>query len=99
MFLVDLPLCTTDALPAPVRGYVEFAFFTEFDSLGAPLERATRVHKEVKNRVKRDDCRRCAYDAGCLGVWSAYVDAFGWDEFVPSRAIPRHLGERRPGPG
>jgi cyclic pyranopterin phosphate synthase len=97
MFLVDLPLCTTEELPAPVRGYVEFAFFTEFDGDGAPRERATRVHKEAKNRVKRAECRRCAHDAGCLGVWSAYVDAFGWDEFVPARGRPRHLGERRPG--
>lgn len=98
VFLVDLPLCTTDGLPAPVRGYVEFATFTEFDAEGQPLERATRVHKEQKNRVKRDECRRCAYDAACLGAWRAYVEAFGWDELVPSRAPLRNLGERRPGP-
>jgi len=98
MFLVDLPLCTTDDLPAPVRGYVEFAYFTEFDLDGAPRERATRVDKEQENRVKRAECARCAYDGVCLGVWRAYVDAYGWEEFAPSRARPRNLGERRPGP-
>lgn len=98
VFLVDLPPCTTDALPPAVRGYVEFAFFTEFDCDGSPLERATRVHKEQENRTKRAECARCAYDAGCLGVWRAYVEAFGWEEFVPSRGLVRNLGKRRPRP-
>lgn len=83
LYLVDLPLCTTEALPAPVRGYVEAAVFTAYGADGRAEVRRTRVHKEQANRAKRDACAGCRYDDRCLGVWKAYVDLHGWDEFLP----------------
>ena len=83
VFLVDLPRCTTEGLPDAVRGYVEFAYFTEYEPDGRPRPRASKVHKEAENRAKRADCQRCAYDASCTGVWRNYVETFGWEEFVP----------------
>ncbi|MBI5479355.1 MAG: radical SAM protein [Deltaproteobacteria bacterium] len=101
VYLVDLPRCTTEGLPDPVRGYVEFAFFTEYEIDGRPRPRVSKLHKEEENRVKRDDCRRCNYDAPCTGVWRNYVEAYGWDEFVPvarqGRLAPKRRG-RRPRP-
>lgn len=81
-YLVDVPPCTAERLPPQARGWVERAVFTEYGG-GAAEERQTLVAKERANRVKRDACAACRHGPGCLGVWSAYVDAFGWDEFVP----------------
>ncbi|HEY3358549.1 MAG TPA: radical SAM protein [Polyangia bacterium] len=97
LFLVDLPLCTTEALPDEVRGYVEFAYFTEYEDDGQPRPRASKVHKEAENRAKRAECAGCVYDSGCLGVWRTYLEAYGWDEFVPVRAR-RAAASRRPRP-
>jgi cyclic pyranopterin phosphate synthase len=83
IYLVDLPLCTTEALPARVRGYVELAKFEEPGKDGVIRLQATRETKEEKNRVKRDECARCCYAGVCLGVWRTYADEYGWDEFVP----------------
>jgi pyruvate-formate lyase-activating enzyme len=82
-FLVDVPPCVTERLPAQVRGWVECAAFTEYGEREEPRERQTRVAKELENRVKREECARCRHTDGCLGVWTRYVDAYGWDEFVP----------------
>jgi len=83
VFLVDLPLCTTESLPGEIRGWVEFAVFTEYARDGQPQPRATRLNKEEPNRTKREECRRCRYDDACLGVWRNYVRSFGWQEFEP----------------
>jgi cyclic pyranopterin phosphate synthase len=85
VFLVDVPACTTEGLPAQARGWVECAVFTEFGREGA-RERQTRVDKEQTNRVKRAECARCVHDAACLGVWRSYVEVHGWDELVPVAA-------------
>ena len=91
VFLVDVPACTTQDLPAQVRGWVECAVFTEYGREGAPRERQTRVEKEQTNRMKRPECAGCAHDAACLGVWRSYVEVHGWDEFAP---IQRAEGTR-----
>ena len=93
IYLVDLPLCTTEGLPAEVRGYVELAKFEEPGMDGVVHLRATRESKEEKNRVKRADCDQCCYSRACLGVWRRYADEYGWDEFVPVAAA-RSLGPR-----
>ncbi|MBI5477713.1 MAG: radical SAM protein [Deltaproteobacteria bacterium] len=95
IYLVDLPLCTTEGLPAEVRGYVELAKFDEPGKDGVVRLQATRVTKEEKNRVKRAECDRCSYSRACLGVWRTYLDAYGWDEFVPVTSAP--ASGRRPG--
>jgi cyclic pyranopterin phosphate synthase len=95
IYLVDLPLCTTEGLPPEVRGYVELAKFDEPGKDGVVRLQATRDSKEKKNRVKRPECRRCGYTRSCLGVWRTYLDQYGWDEFVPVTAAP--VPGRRPG--
>jgi cyclic pyranopterin phosphate synthase len=98
VYLVDLPLCTTEGLPDEVRGYVEFAYFTEYEDDGRPRPRASKVHKEQENRAKQPSCAECVYDGACLGVWRTYLEAYGWDEFVPVRTR-RQAADRRPQPG
>jgi cyclic pyranopterin phosphate synthase len=94
-FLVDIPLCTTESLPDHARGYVEK--YRHFDpEAGAPPEalegsRApgkglvliTRSDLDLAERVKREECQSCRYDAWCEGVWKNYLARYGWDEMVP----------------
>ncbi|MBM4373094.1 MAG: hypothetical protein FJ098_15675, partial [Deltaproteobacteria bacterium] len=45
----------------------------------------TRELKDGLLRTRRDLCSECRYDAVCPGVWTAYTEAWGWDEFEPVR--------------
>ncbi|MDH5492751.1 MAG: radical SAM protein [Myxococcales bacterium] len=77
------------------------------EALRALRERASEVHlqgdgeyyvtgREIRDdvlRVKRPECERCALNQGCPGVWSGYVDVYGWDELQP---INGQAGEERP---
>ncbi len=89
VFLVDVPPCATERLPAAARGWVETAAFTEFGREGVPVERQTRVEKEQANREKRPECSACVHDAACLGVWRSYLEAYGWDGLAPVRPRER----------
>ena len=98
-FLVDIPLCTTEAIPDFNRGYVERYRHFDLDTQAAlpeaqKAERAQtgrgrglvmvkREDLDEAERQKRPECASCRYNAGCEGVWSNYVKRFGWDEFVP----------------
>lgn len=98
-FLVDIPLCVTEGIPDFNRGFVERhrhydvaekAILDGMDlsgraeeSHGRRLVVLTREDLDASARAKRDDCRRCRYDARCEGVWRNYLRRRGWDEFEP----------------
>lgn len=98
-FLVDIPLCTTTALPDFNRGYVEdYAHYEPEDlhALISPEERASRsggqdgelvqirrADLDNAERSKRAECSACRYESVCEGVWNNYLRRYGWDEFVP----------------
>jgi cyclic pyranopterin phosphate synthase len=97
-FFVDIPLCTTTALPDYNRGYVEAYVHYEpkgmtHESLVADLESRTegdlvqirRSDLDDAERKKRPECSSCKYERVCEGVWSNYLRRNGWDEFVPAR--------------
>ena len=101
-FFVDIPLCTTTALPDYNRGYVES--YVHYEPRGmtheSPLvdfeERTTgpdntlvqirRKDLDDAERKKRPECMTCRYEPVCEGVWSNYLRRYGWDEFTP---VPR----------
>jgi cyclic pyranopterin phosphate synthase len=96
-FLVDIPLCTTQALPDFNRGYVEsYAHYepagsgthdrelaVERDVEEGELVRIRRADLDDEVREKRAECRSCRYDAACEGVWANYLERYGWDEMQP----------------
>jgi MoaA/NifB/PqqE/SkfB family radical SAM enzyme len=95
-FLVDIPLCTTTAIPDFHRGYVEKYVhyepkgFQEIELLtpDAPeqapdLVAVTRADLDHARRQKRPECAACRYDAACEGVWTNYLARRGWAEFGP----------------
>jgi cyclic pyranopterin phosphate synthase len=98
-FLVDIPLCTTEAIPDFNRGYVEA--HTHYGSLaeahellgetipverlasGGKLVELTRADLDQARRQWRAECDRCRYRRACEGVWGNYLARNGWDEFQP----------------
>lgn len=42
-----------------------------------------RDDQDQHQRVKRTECKTCAFESICDGVWKAYIQKYGWDEFVP----------------
>jgi cyclic pyranopterin phosphate synthase len=97
-FFVDIPLCTTTALPDFNRGYVESYVHYEPLASGAKLLGAdevaarsadgeivgvTRSDLDDAQRTKRPECARCKYDGSCEGVWKNYLKRYGWDELQP----------------
>jgi cyclic pyranopterin phosphate synthase len=95
-FLVDIPLCTTEAVPDFNRGYVESYVHFEPPSRDAEVQgrpagdgllQIRRSDLDEAARRKRPECGRCRYDAVCEGVWGNYVRRQGWDEFVPVETV------------
>jgi len=100
-FLVDIPLCTTEALPDFNRGYVEsYAHYEPpasspalapervSERLGGPdgqLVQIKRSDLDDAERQKRAECGQCRYERHCEGVWHNYLRRYGWDEMVPVR--------------
>jgi cyclic pyranopterin phosphate synthase len=98
-FLVDIPLCTTEAIPDFNRGYVER--YKHFDLAEQALipethrpERAQDgkgrglvlvMREDLDNivREKRPECATCRYNGVCEGVWSNYLRRYGWEEMAP----------------
>jgi cyclic pyranopterin phosphate synthase len=105
-FLVDIPLCTTGAVPDFNRGYVES--YVHFEPAGAAhdvlrpevaeqrttsgLVQIRRSDLDDAARHKRAACATCRYDAVCEGVWGNYLRRHGWDEMIPvaSNSEPAH---------
>lgn len=103
-FLVDIPLCTTEAIPDFNRGYVEkYRHFDldetvqlpvaqsperKADGRGKGLTLVTRADLDDFQRDKRDACKTCKYFGQCEGVWRNYLKRYGWDEMQPVVATP-----------
>jgi MoaA/NifB/PqqE/SkfB family radical SAM enzyme len=97
--LVDIPLCLTEGMPDPNRGYVEnYVHYEHEDTHGllseellgqrsggdsGELVQIRRSDLDDNARHKRAECRTCKYDSVCEGVWGNYLRRRGWDEFVP----------------
>jgi cyclic pyranopterin phosphate synthase len=113
-FLVDIPLCTTEAVPDFNRGYVEryhhFDLATQAtlpetqrperaqQGKGSGLLLVLREDLDEAQREKRPECARCRYDATCEGVWSKYLERYGWDELVPIAPPPPASAPPSPAP-
>jgi len=100
-FLVDIPLCTTEAIPDFNRGFVERHSHYDLDRHdavpkqkrqerlqqggGRGLVLLMRQDLDEAERAKREACGDCHYAPVCEGVWKNYVKRYGWDEMVPVR--------------
>jgi MoaA/NifB/PqqE/SkfB family radical SAM enzyme len=82
VFLVDVPACVTERVPAPHRGWVEG--YVHHEVSGPMLLEKRRTDLDRERRSKRSNCRRCRYDGECAGVWNGYLERFGWEEFEPA---------------
>jgi molybdenum cofactor biosynthesis enzyme MoaA len=107
-FLVDIPLCTTEAIPDFNRGYVEsyvhFEPGAHAQLTGRPANTANAAGALVQirrsdlddaERHKRTECGSCRYDSVCEGVWGNYLRRYGWDEFVPVPSPSNRLQQHK----
>lgn len=53
------------------------------DNAEMVINRVTRTYQETWVKAKRAECTGCRHHKECRGVWKAYVEEFGWDEFEP----------------
>ncbi len=72
--IVDMPLCVSQKV-VHLIGFCEKAAIADLKK-----ERKWGV---VPFKEKRDACLDCAQCSVCEGVYSNYIQHFGWDEFVP----------------
>ncbi len=42
-----------------------------------------RDDQDQQQRIKRPQCMDCRFEPICDGVWKAYIQRYGWDEFKP----------------
>ncbi len=95
--LGNLPACTTvDLDPGLLGQSPEYASFEVEDGAPSPLARTCGTKTpdgrfrildgeriESAGRIKGDPCAGCRYDAGCSGIYEAYISRHGWGEFDP----------------
>ncbi len=74
--LNDTPLCTAMPILSNI-GTMEIYSIKDDRS-------ANYSQPVLEGREKRDQCSRCRFDPVCTGVWSRYIEFFGWDEFNPA---------------
>lgn len=83
-YLVDVPLCVTEGLDDRNRGFVERRVHYEAGRTEREAGRLEPIHTDELNerfRAWGPPCDGCRYRSECPGVYRAYVQAFGWDEF------------------
>jgi len=98
VFLVDVPLCTTEQVPDFNRGWVETYVHHEVSTATggecpddgrlrevgeSDLVERRRSDLDDARRSKRLACQHCRYDSVCEGVWTNYLRRHGWNEFEP----------------
>ena len=94
LFVIDMPPCMTEGLPDRIRGFAEtYTYFeAEDDTPDKPSARNVRTVDGgrilVSDRtvactplVHGPPCARCRARRRCDGVWTQYIERFGWDEF------------------
>jgi len=78
VWVYSMPYC----LMQNYEGYVAEAG-TSDTILNAPdFFASIQEHRHI-DRTKKESCESCKYNNLCLGVWTRYVDLFGFEEFKP----------------
>jgi molybdenum cofactor biosynthesis enzyme MoaA len=92
-FLVDVPMCVTEGLPDRNRGFVERHLHYEADRGVAregespdPMRAVHTTDLDSEFRCFGEACSTCLRLGSCPGVYTSYVQRFGWSEFVGVRA-------------
>jgi len=83
-YLVDVPLCLTEGLEDRNRGYVERRVHYEAGRTEQEADKLEPIHTDdldQRFRVWGPSCGSCRYRPECPGVYRAYVQTFGWEEF------------------
>lgn len=85
LFLEDVPRCATTNLPDQIRGVLEhnLRFDLEIRDGQSRYETYDRTRTEGSHRTKRAKCELCSEHGSCEGVWTGYIEIYGWDGLDP----------------
>jgi MoaA/NifB/PqqE/SkfB family radical SAM enzyme len=91
-FLVDLPACAAQPIPAVHRGWVEAYVHHEVEaestSAADRLIERSRAEFDRDRREKAASCAFCRADPHCPGVWRSYLARYGWTDLLPIERGP-----------
>jgi len=78
----NLPFCIAPQLAPWIHhdGNKTFTVAIDGDQLSDAWD---KYEVKARDKVKRDACGACAFDARCAGVYEKYTEIYGMDEFVP----------------
>ncbi len=92
--LEDIPACAAGPFARSVGTLEAWVVPPSDESVRAPRAKASLFAADQSasgpsqtgvtgDLVKRPPCATCTHNDHCWGVWQRYVQAYGWDEFVP----------------
>jgi MoaA/NifB/PqqE/SkfB family radical SAM enzyme len=79
----NLPYCIAPQLARWIHHDGEQTFTVAIDEKDTVSEPWNKYEVKRRDKVKRDACGTCVFDAKCSGVFETYRDFYGVDELVP----------------
>jgi MoaA/NifB/PqqE/SkfB family radical SAM enzyme len=79
----NLPYCVAPHLARWIHHDGERTFTVAIDGDDALSEPWDKYEVKKRDKVKRDACAECVFDAQCSGVYDTYRRFYGMDEFAP----------------
>ncbi|MEZ4393702.1 MAG: radical SAM protein [Polyangiales bacterium] len=79
----NLPFCIAPQLAPWIHHDGNATLTVAIDEHDRLSEAWDKYEVKARDKVKRDACGACAFDARCAGVYEKYTEFYGMDEFVP----------------
>ncbi len=79
----NLPFCIAPQLAPWIHHDGNETFTVAIDEKDTLSAAWNKYEVKARDKVKRDACGTCAFNARCAGVYEKYTEFYGMDEFVP----------------
>lgn len=79
----NLPYCIAPGLAPWIHHDGETTMTVAIDQQDSVSEPWNKYEVKRRDKLKRESCRTCVFDAQCSGVFETYRDFYGMDELVP----------------
>lgn len=79
----NLPYCIAPKLAKWIHHDGEMTFTVAIDDKDQVSDAWNKYEVKRRDKVKRESCRHCVFDAQCSGVFETYRDFYGMDELQP----------------
>jgi MoaA/NifB/PqqE/SkfB family radical SAM enzyme len=79
----NLPYCVAPRLAPWIHHDGERTMTVSIDHQDAVSQAWDKYETKKRDKLKREDCRRCVFDGQCSGIFETYRDFYGMSELVP----------------